>query len=251
MQEQIQLIPQGTYHIYNHAVGKENLFHEPRNYYFFLRLYAERIASIAATYAWCLMPNHFHIVLRIRSEDEILEYRKQQIKMKNMQLQTDISEKYPRTSKNKKRPERSARPFGSNNISSGNNEDPSGFENLKGRAHYLSQQFSNFFNAYTKALNKDLDRHGPLFQRPFKRLPIESNYYLMDIIHYIHYNPIHHRFTKKIHDWPYSSYNSILSDKPMQLERQKVLTLFGNKNRFRHIHERVPEPSIADILEYD
>src|SRR5690554_1635491 len=59
------------YHIYNHANGNENLFREEKNYSFFLQKYELHINPIAETIAWCLMPNHFHLLVKIKSEEEI------------------------------------------------------------------------------------------------------------------------------------------------------------------------------------
>lgn len=55
------------YHIYNHAISKENLFLSDDNYRFFLEKYKKYIPQIAETFAYCLMPNHFHFVIRIKS----------------------------------------------------------------------------------------------------------------------------------------------------------------------------------------
>ncbi|MEP4532208.1 MAG: hypothetical protein ABJ004_03925 [Cyclobacteriaceae bacterium] len=52
------------YHVYNHANGDENLFREEKNYHFFLKQWAKYIEPIADTYAYCLMPNHFHALIR-------------------------------------------------------------------------------------------------------------------------------------------------------------------------------------------
>ena len=54
------------YHIYNHANGDDNLFREEKNYGFFLKKYHQHIDPIADTVAWCLMKNHFHLLLRIK-----------------------------------------------------------------------------------------------------------------------------------------------------------------------------------------
>lgn len=59
------------YHIYNHANGDDNLFREEKNYPFFLEKYHQHIDSIADTIAWCLMPNHFHLLIKIKREEEI------------------------------------------------------------------------------------------------------------------------------------------------------------------------------------
>jgi putative transposase len=56
------------YHIYNHGVGGRDLFLEPENYEYFLGLYDKYILPVAETYAWCLMPNHFHLLVRIKEE---------------------------------------------------------------------------------------------------------------------------------------------------------------------------------------
>lgn len=59
------------YHIYNRANGSENLFREDRNYHYFLRQWTKYIEPIADTYAYCLMPNHFHFLIKTKSESEI------------------------------------------------------------------------------------------------------------------------------------------------------------------------------------
>jgi REP element-mobilizing transposase RayT len=63
--------PEGIYHIYNRANGDENLFREEKNYLFFLENFLKYIHPIAKIYAWCLMPNHFHVMIRIRQEEEL------------------------------------------------------------------------------------------------------------------------------------------------------------------------------------
>lgn len=59
------------YHIYNRGINSETLFREPANYEHFLRLYDEHISPVAETYAWVLMKNHFHLLVRILPETEI------------------------------------------------------------------------------------------------------------------------------------------------------------------------------------
>ena len=68
MQQIESLLPGKFYHIYNHAVGGRNLFREPDNYEYFLFLYDKYISPVADTYAWVLMPNHFHLLVRIKEE---------------------------------------------------------------------------------------------------------------------------------------------------------------------------------------
>ncbi len=55
-----------VYHIYNRGNNRDNLFFEDRNYRYFLQLYARYIEPIAWTYAYCLLRNHFHFLVRIK-----------------------------------------------------------------------------------------------------------------------------------------------------------------------------------------
>ena len=70
------LQPDTIYHIYNHANGADNLFREEKNYHYFLKKYFEYIQPIAKTYAYCLMPNHFHFMVRVRERSDLLNFFK-------------------------------------------------------------------------------------------------------------------------------------------------------------------------------
>lgn len=54
------------YHIYNRSINKELLFKTTENYHFFLKRYSEYTTDLIDTFAYCLMPTHFHIFVRIR-----------------------------------------------------------------------------------------------------------------------------------------------------------------------------------------
>ena len=70
--QQIEPLSYGKfYHIYNKGVNNCDLFFEPTNYEHFLKLYDTYISSVADTYAWVLMKNHFHLLVRIKEEAEI------------------------------------------------------------------------------------------------------------------------------------------------------------------------------------
>ena len=62
-----------VYHIYTHANGKDLIFRENENYKFFLSKLLKYIIPIAEIYAYCLMPNHFHLLIRFKESDEISE----------------------------------------------------------------------------------------------------------------------------------------------------------------------------------
>lgn len=68
------LLPGHIYHIFNHACGSENLFRQADNYSYFLELIIRHIVPVADVYAYNLLPNHFHLLLRIKDEDVLSEY---------------------------------------------------------------------------------------------------------------------------------------------------------------------------------
>ncbi len=180
------------YHIYNRGINSCDLFKEEANYKYFLGLYEKHITLIADTFAWVMMPNHFHLLVRIKGEMEIAAIN----------------------------PDRVSNPVG---------------------VGTPSQQFSKLFNSYAQAFNKRNNRHGALFERPFKRKKIDSDAYLKQLIVYIHNNPVHHGFCDHPEEYPWSSYQTCLSDKPTKLRRSDVIGWFEDTANFRYVHEEKME----------
>ena len=58
------------YHIYNRGNNRESIFREQRNYIYFLKLYEKYIPLVADTFAYCLLPNHYHLLVRVKTVDE-------------------------------------------------------------------------------------------------------------------------------------------------------------------------------------
>jgi len=67
------------YHIYNRGNNKENIFIEEKNYNYFLEKMKKYLLPIADVYAYCLLKNHFHIVLRIKDKEKLPEKLKEKI----------------------------------------------------------------------------------------------------------------------------------------------------------------------------
>jgi len=67
------------YHVYNRGNNGENIFIEERNYNYFLEKVKKYILPIADVYAYCLLKNHFHIVLRIKDKINLPEKFKERI----------------------------------------------------------------------------------------------------------------------------------------------------------------------------
>jgi len=60
-----------TYHIYNKTVGNELMFKTENDYQYFLNKLTRFILPISNIYAYCLIPNHFHLLLGIKEMDTI------------------------------------------------------------------------------------------------------------------------------------------------------------------------------------
>jgi REP element-mobilizing transposase RayT len=56
------------YHIYNRGIDKTNIFRNKDNYDYFLKLYAKHCLCVVETYAYCLLANHFHLLVRVKEE---------------------------------------------------------------------------------------------------------------------------------------------------------------------------------------
>lgn len=66
-----EIEPDNYYHIYNRGIDGCKIFFDEKNYDYFLKLFKEKILPIAEIYSYCLLPNHFHFMVKIKSENEI------------------------------------------------------------------------------------------------------------------------------------------------------------------------------------
>lgn len=190
--KRIPLEPEKYYHLYDHSNGSDNLFRNESNYLYFLKKYSEYLSPVFETFAYCLMPNHFHLLIKVRSEEVLkLYFKSTDSKISNQQ------------------------------------------ENIY---EALIHQVGSFLNAYTKAYNKAFNRRGSLFVQSFNRKHISDNSYFTKLIHYIHFNPVHHNFVNDFSQWKYSSFHSIISDKETLLERQQVIEWFGSQEEYLEFH---------------
>jgi REP element-mobilizing transposase RayT len=178
-----------TYHIFNRGNNKENIFIELKNYSYFLDLLKKHIVPIADVYAYCLLKNHFHLLLRIKDEKEISPRFK---------------------------------------------EKP-----------YLA--FSNMFNAYTKAINKKYARSGSLFQEHLNRRRIMDEKHLIQVLAYIHLNPVKHGFTEDFKTYSFSSFKAYITNKNSNIDKQTIFALIDEKSFEYWHHQRII--GLEDIMD--
>jgi len=214
------LKPDTSYHIYNHANGFENVFNERENYRFFLEKYQEYIGHVAETYAYCLLPNHFHLVVRMRKREVIEEI----IRLNNFRK---VERNFSKVESSFSKVERNFGKAVVNGKADITNEEIEKF---------LSKQFSNLFSSYTQSYNKFLKRMGSLFVKNFKRDPLLDKEHFINEIMYSHRNPIHHGFLSDYDNWEFSSYYDIISGNNEIVEVDKLLKMFGGKEQFINMH---------------
>ncbi len=195
----IPFFPEKFYHVYNKAVGNESLFYEDKNYSYFLSKVDQYVCCIADIYAFCLMPNHYHLAVFTKSDSAVRKWWTEQENERKKD-----AEKAGEDYKNRE------------------------FDYQKVVAH----QFGTVQNSYTKSLNKVYERKGGLFSQSVNRKLISENKYLQQAINYIHRNPVHHGFCDDPGEWTYSSYNSFFSSKPTSVKRDDGLLIFRGKNEF-------------------
>lgn len=62
-------LEQGNYyHIYNRSNNRELVFKNSENYIYFLKKFRKRFHKLLSIYAYCLMPTHFHFLVKVNKE---------------------------------------------------------------------------------------------------------------------------------------------------------------------------------------
>ena len=195
---------ESIYHIYNKTNNKELLFRSDENYLYFLILYARYISPFAETFAWNLLPNHFHFMLRIKQEKEIEEHL--------INLPLDIQTKSEKS-----------------------------YLINKDLNTLIENEFKRFFISYAMAYNNMYNRTGNLFYRTFKRVNITKDTQFTHALIYIHANAQKHGLVKCFDQYKWTSYHSLVSEKPTKLLRNEIFEWFGRKESFMKLQYELTE----------
>lgn len=194
-------IENGIYHVYNSTNNKELLFRNDENRIFFLKKFDLYALPFLDVFSWNLLPNHFHLCVKIKPYDEISDY-----------LNTRCSKELCLSEKK--------------------------FLQQKTTVHQLLENvFKRFFVSYAMSFNNLYNRKGNLFHRPFKHIRVNKDSQFTQTVIYINANAIKHNLVKKIEEYKWSSYNSILSDKPTKLLRKELLNWLGGRAQFIKLHK--------------
>ncbi len=187
--------PDCFYHVYNRGINGGNIFLNTDNYHFFLNKFSKYLNSVCNVYSYCLMPNHFHFLVKIKSKEELIHFVNSEIKI--------------------------------------NDEIKNGLHSFES---IFSKQTAKFLSSYTQALNKVSNRHGALLESPFKRIKIDSEDYLKNLIIYIHQNPT--SLDLDFRTYVFSSYKAIISTNQTNIKRKEVIDLFNDLENFKFVHQK-------------
>ncbi len=181
----------GIYHIYNRNNNNEIIFRESQNFKYFLKKLKKYIGPYFYIYGYCILPDHFHLMVRVKKEYEIsistLECE-HTTKSRNLIL------------------------------------------NEKNKPEFLIDQFKRLFSSYALAFNKRYNRHGSVFQKRFKRIIQNEDIHIVFKLLYIHHNPIHHNYVTDYHLWPFSSYNAYFTDGMTNICKHEILNIINSDN---------------------
>jgi putative transposase len=246
----LPLLPDRFYHIYNRGIDRKSIFYNDGNRLYFLQKYAEKTQGYYRTFAYCLMDNHFHLLVQPLPSHEIISQAKIDFDIVNQTFLKDYV--LPWLS-------RLGHDIGLMTISQ--LEDLTNFKNLLNLyeqlgdiqhndgpnppnlssssfsdqlcSWILSERLRGFMLGYAKAINKQQHRTGSLFQKGFRRKFIPDDIeQKKQVLFYIYHNPIHHYFTDNYDDYVWSSYNTIKSNLPTKLKRETVIKWFGSVENF-------------------
>ncbi|MEI8274239.1 MAG: hypothetical protein WCG08_16625 [Paludibacter sp.] len=184
------------YHIYNQGNNRQQLFFSRENYLFFLKKIKKHILPHADILAWCLMPNHFHLMIYVKDVE---------IEVSSDNSNTDI---------------------GSTTLSRAtNNNPPTKNERAASKKQNLNKSIAILLTSYTRAINIQENRSGALFKPHTKaecltsiqgitpsffgsqiNVRIPEKEYPQVCFNYIHQNPVNARLVKRPEEWEFSSY---------------------------------------------
>ena len=196
-----------SYHIYNKTPDHRKLFLDQEDYIRFLEKFKEYFENYVILFGYCLIPNHFHFLIRVRPSEDFTE---ELILKENSKAGTSFLL---------------------------NPVDPHDF---------LINQLKRWLSSTALYLNKKYKVSGQVFLEKTKRISILSENKFLDLLCYIHHNPIHHFLVKNFEDWSYSSYmdysETILEPGPEEILRHLGHSdLIEGKKYFTEMHRLYKE----------
>lgn len=207
------ILEQGhLYHIFNQGNNRQKIFYNRENYLFFIKKIETYISPYTDILAWCLMPNHFHLMVYVN-----------RIELKF------VEESGNATSSHAPRDSRST---------------------TSSRTTTLNKSIGIMLTSYTRAINNQENRSGALFKPHTKaecltksegitpsffnthhgtiiNIPHPENEYPRICFNYIRNNPVKANLVKHPEDWEFSSYQDLFGLREGKLINKARAKEFG------------------------
>ncbi|MDD4383980.1 MAG: hypothetical protein PHD06_02245 [Bacteroidales bacterium] len=215
------------YHIFNQGNNRQRIFFNRANYLFFLEKIKRHVLPFADMLAWCLMPNHFHLMVHVNElELPIVDG--------GLGLCPGATLSRTRTKTSSRLPQSRTR------------------TTTTIKTQSLQHSIGVMLASYTRAINKENDWTGSLFRSETKANCLTKNekitrawfvaqgvtsiniqepqrQYPNICFNYINLNPVKHGLVKHCESWDFSSYREInRTTKPFLINRDRI-SEFGLK----------------------
>lgn len=194
--------PEKFYHVIAKSVDGVKLFANDENKSFFLKRFTFYIPNFADVYAYCLLDNHIHYLVRPKPVKEIEHYLNNLNKESLTRTQKKFIENIP--------------VFDFNEL--------------------IETQFNYLFVSYVRSFNKVYHRKGGMFNTPFRCIKMQNDFHFSQLVIYIHANPLKHGLIKDFTQYQWSSYKAIISSGHTLVKRDEVLEWFGGRQNFIETH---------------
>ena len=168
-----------VYHVYNQSINFEPIFRSEENYLFFLRKIRQHLLPVADVLCYCLMPDHFHLLLRPSEAG----CQPSQIKRLHRRLENPTQDVYQQAFSHQLKIVLSSYTRAINR---------------------MYQRRGGLFRSGTKAKPAYID-FAPPGGFPNGVPPGMLIPYLVACFKYIHQNPVKAKLVLEPEDWPYSS----------------------------------------------
>ena len=215
------------YHIFNRGTNKQLIFYQEKNYAYFLQLLQKFLHGHVLFLAYSLMPNHFHLILKINDE---IHVPKEDEKNRSLQKERFSGKKREAFSAKRTVPLETVK-------------------DEKEIGKFVANQLKRLFITYSMAINKQEGRVGNVFDPKYKRLEITEQEYLEYAIFYTHFNPEKHGLINNFKEYRYSSFKALEGNGISKIAKKHVYEIFGGKEDFINYHNGWHAEKKAIIME--
>lgn len=160
-------VPNVLHHVMARGIEGQDIFRDTRDYNEFLRRLSEVVTEgKVQLFAWCLLPNHFHLLIRPR-------------------------------------------------------------------VMLLSTMMRRLMTGYAVWHNRRHERKGHLFQNRYKSIVVEEDPYFLELVRYIHLNPIRAGLVNQLSElskYPYSGHSVIVGERDFACQDvENILVCFAGE----------------------